>query len=75
VPTKPPKIVAVATPADFDFRYGCTPAWWQLWKGEYDVVVSNSEGGLDRLRELGAHRARRLLELLGLRATAEAEVG
>ena len=25
--------------------------------GEYDLVVSNSEGGLDRLRELGARRA------------------
>jgi glycosyltransferase involved in cell wall biosynthesis len=36
---KTPKIVAVASAADLDFRYGCTPAWWQLWKGMYDVGV------------------------------------
>ena len=36
VPTKTPKIVAVASAADLDFRYGCTPAWWQLWKGLHD---------------------------------------
>ena len=34
--TKTPKIVAVASAADLDFRYGCTPAWWQLWKGLHD---------------------------------------
>jgi glycosyltransferase involved in cell wall biosynthesis len=28
-----PKILAVASAIDLDFRYGCTPAWWQLWKG------------------------------------------
>jgi spore maturation protein CgeB len=39
VPTKAPKIVAVASAADLDFRYGCTPAWWQLWKGLHDVGV------------------------------------
>ena len=27
------------TPVDLDFRYGCTPAWWQLWKGMYEVGV------------------------------------
>jgi spore maturation protein CgeB len=32
-----PKIVAVASAVDLDFRYGCTPAWWQLWKGLYDA--------------------------------------
>jgi glycosyltransferase involved in cell wall biosynthesis len=100
------KILAVASAVDLDFRYGCTPAWWQLWKGmheagcdlivtpyrgraveapwvifydgdvpmslpefggmdtgfnyyhgadpgEYDLVVSNSEGGLDRLAMAG----------------------
>jgi glycosyltransferase involved in cell wall biosynthesis len=36
---KTPKIVAVASAADLDFRYGCTPAWWQLWKGMHDVGV------------------------------------
>src|SRR5947208_2809755 len=90
-----PKILAVASAVDLDFRYGCTPACWQLWKGmyevgvpvvfydgdvpmslpefggmdtgfnyyhgadpaEYDLVLSNSEGGLARLEELGARRA------------------
>jgi Glycosyl transferases group 1 len=32
-----PKILAVASAVDLDFRYGCTPAWWQLWKGLYEV--------------------------------------
>jgi hypothetical protein len=34
---RPPKILAVASAVDLDFRYGCTPAWWQLWKGLYEV--------------------------------------
>jgi len=34
-----PKILAVASAIDLDFRYGCTPAWWQLWKGLYEVGV------------------------------------
>ena len=33
------KILAVASAIDLDFRYGCTPAWWQLWKGLYEVGV------------------------------------
>src|SRR6267154_2117585 len=33
------KILAVASAADLDFRYGCTPAWWQLWKGMHEVGV------------------------------------
>jgi glycosyltransferase involved in cell wall biosynthesis len=36
---RPPKILAVASAADLDFRYGCTPAWWQLWKGMHEVGV------------------------------------
>jgi hypothetical protein len=36
---KAPKILAVASAVDLDFRYGCTPAWWQLWKGLYEVGV------------------------------------
>ena len=36
---KPPKILAVASAADLSYRYGCTPAWWQLWKGLYEVGV------------------------------------
>ena len=34
-----PKILAVASAVDLDFRYGCTPAWWQLWKGLYETGV------------------------------------
>jgi spore maturation protein CgeB len=34
-----PTIVAVASAVDLDFRYGCTPAWWQLWKGMAQVGV------------------------------------
>jgi glycosyltransferase involved in cell wall biosynthesis len=45
---KGPKIVALASAADLDFRYGCTPAWWQLWKGLYecgaDVIVTPYRG-------------------------------
>ena len=36
---KPPKILAVASAVDLDFKYGCTPAWWQLWKGMYEAGV------------------------------------
>src|SRR5204862_6475031 len=43
-----PKILAVASAVDLDFRYGCTPAWWQLWKGLYeegvDLVVAPYRG-------------------------------
>src|SRR5687768_18471495 len=45
---KRPKILAVASAVDLDFRYGCTPAWWQLWKGLYeagaDLVVTPYRG-------------------------------
>jgi spore maturation protein CgeB len=41
-PMKAPKILAVASAADLDYRYGCTPAWWQLWKGM-------AEAGIDLL--------------------------
>ena len=34
----------------FNYYFGADPS-------EYDLVVSNSEGGLERLRELGARRA------------------
>ena len=43
-----PKILAVASAIDLDFRYGCTPAWWQLWKGLYeegvDLIVTPYRG-------------------------------
>jgi spore maturation protein CgeB len=43
-----PKILVVASAVDLDFRYGCTPAWWQLWKGLYqagcDLVVTPYRG-------------------------------
>src|ERR1041385_6303160 len=45
---RPTKILAVASAVDLDFRYGCTPAWWQLWKGLYeagcDVIVTPYRG-------------------------------
>jgi spore maturation protein CgeB len=45
---KPPKVLAVASAADLDFRYGCTPAWWQLWKGlaeaGVDLIVTAYRG-------------------------------
>jgi Glycosyl transferases group 1 len=43
-----PKILAVASATDLDFRYGCTPAWWQIWKGLYeagaDLIVTPYRG-------------------------------
>ena len=33
------KLLAVASAIDLDFRYGCTPAWWQIWKGIYEAGV------------------------------------
>jgi glycosyltransferase involved in cell wall biosynthesis len=36
---KLPKILAVASAVDLDFKYGCTPAWWQLWKGLHEAGV------------------------------------
>ena len=45
---KAPKILAVASAVDLDFRYGCTPAWWQLWKGLHeagcDLIVTPYRG-------------------------------
>src|SRR2546429_9923752 len=45
---KAPKLLAVASAVDLDFRYGCTPAWWQLWKGMHeagiDLVVTPYRG-------------------------------
>ena len=43
-----PKILAVSSAVSLDFRYGCTPAWWQIWKGMYeagvDVIVTPYRG-------------------------------
>src|SRR6478752_128465 len=43
-----PKILVAASAVDLDFRYGCTPAWWQLWKGLYeegaDLIVTPYRG-------------------------------
>jgi glycosyltransferase involved in cell wall biosynthesis len=36
---RPPKVLAVVSSVDLGFRYGCTPAWWQLWKGLYEAGV------------------------------------
>ena len=37
--TRAPRILAVASSIDLSFRYGCTPAWWQLWKGLHQEGV------------------------------------
>src|ERR1044071_7279506 len=43
-----PRILAVASAVDLDFRYGCPPAWGQLWKGldetGVDLVVTPYRG-------------------------------
>ena len=43
-----PRILAVASAVELGFRYGCTPAWWQLWKGfaeaGVDLVVTPYRG-------------------------------
>jgi glycosyltransferase involved in cell wall biosynthesis len=48
VSRRAPKILAVASAVDLDFRYGCTPAWWQLWKGMHeagcDLIVTPYRG-------------------------------
>src|SRR5262249_48277625 len=48
VSRRAPKILAVASAVDLDFRYGCTPAWWQLWKGLHeagcDLIVTPYRG-------------------------------
>jgi spore maturation protein CgeB len=45
---KAPKILAVASAADLDYRYGCTPAWWQLWRAlaeaGADLIVTTYRG-------------------------------
>ena len=45
---KAPKILAVASTSDLAFRYGVTPAWWQLWKGMgeagTDLIVTPYRG-------------------------------
>jgi spore maturation protein CgeB len=45
---KAPKVLAVASAVDVGFRYGCTPAWWQLWRalaGEgIDLIVTAYRG-------------------------------
>jgi len=34
-----PKLLCVVSAIDLEFRYGCTPAWWQIWKGLYEAGV------------------------------------
>lgn len=42
------KILAIVSTVDLRFRYGCTPAWWQLFKALYelgnDVIVTPYQG-------------------------------
>ena len=48
MPVRAPKILAVASSIDLSFRYSCTPAWWQLWKGLHragvDLIVTPYRG-------------------------------
>jgi glycosyltransferase involved in cell wall biosynthesis len=43
-----PKLLCVTSAVDLDHQYGCTPAWWQLWKGLYeegvDLIVTPYRG-------------------------------
>jgi hypothetical protein len=45
---KTPKILALVSAIDLDHQYGCTPAWWQLWKGlceeGVDLIVTPYRG-------------------------------
>jgi glycosyltransferase involved in cell wall biosynthesis len=34
-----PKLLAVVSAIDLEFRYGCTLPWWQIWKGLYEAGV------------------------------------
>ena len=34
-----PKVLAVASAIDLRFAYGCTPAWWQIWKAMHEAGV------------------------------------
>ena len=55
-----PKILAVASAVDLDFRYGCTPAWWQLWKGLHEEGVDLDRHAVPRPADrvaVVAHRA------------------
>jgi len=42
------KILAIVSTVDLRFRYGCTPAWWQLFKALYElgneVVITPYQG-------------------------------
>ena len=57
-----PKILAAASAIDLDFRYGCTPAWWQLWKGMYeagvDLIVTPTAAGRSSRRGGGRRPTR-----------------
>ena len=60
VPARSPRILAVASAVDLDFRYGCTPAWWQLWKGLYEAGVGPRRHAVPRAAgrvAMVAHRA------------------
>lgn len=38
-PARPPKVLAIASAIELRFGYGCTPAWWQIWKGIHEAGV------------------------------------
>lgn len=31
------KLLSIVSTVDLSYRYGCTPAWWQLFKGLYEI--------------------------------------
>ncbi|MEA3364840.1 MAG: hypothetical protein U9Q79_04290, partial [Candidatus Hydrogenedentes bacterium] len=31
------KLLCICSALDLSFRYGCTPAWWQFFKGLYEL--------------------------------------
>jgi spore maturation protein CgeB len=35
----PPKVLAIASAIELRFGYGCTPGWWQIWKGIHEAGV------------------------------------
>ena len=34
-----PKLLAVVSAIDLEFKYGCTLPWWQIWKGLHEAGV------------------------------------
>jgi glycosyltransferase involved in cell wall biosynthesis len=37
--SRAPKLLVIASAVELQFGYGCTPAWWQLWKAMHEAGV------------------------------------